>query len=118
MLEATAKRIHQTTDVSYGKPFLNCLGWLPAAQDTCQDALLKMEPISMPSMLQEVLLSPATFLSATISSRFPHSPYAFVQQEMQALHRIRSGLHLNRKLYQAFTYVSSGGSARETQTVG
>lgn len=42
-LDASAKRAHQTTDTSYGKPFLNCPGWLPTAQDSCQGSLLKME---------------------------------------------------------------------------
>lgn len=28
---------------SYGKPFFHCPGWLPTAQATCQDALLKPE---------------------------------------------------------------------------
>lgn len=66
-LEATAKGIHQTTDASYGKPFLNCPGWLPAAQDSCQDALPKME--SHFHALRAARKAPE-------SGRFPtHHPY-------------------------------------------
>lgn len=114
-LDASAKRAHQTTDTSYGKPFLNCPGWLPTAQDSCQGSLLKMESyfhILLPAgRAPESCHFPICHWILHVSKSNPClSPAGDAAQSS-----LESGLSLNINHRQACDCLSRHSSARGTQ---